>query len=59
MVFSATFSNISVLSWRPVLLVEENEVPGEKQRPVESHRQTSSHNAVSSRSRHERVSNSL
>ena len=59
MVFSATFNNISVLSWHPVLLVEETGVPGENQRPVASHRQTSSHNAVSSTPCHERVSNSI
>ena len=29
MVFNTTFSNISVISWRSVLLVEENRVPGE------------------------------
>jgi hypothetical protein len=28
-VFNATFNNISVISWRSVLLVEETEVPGE------------------------------
>ena len=28
MVFDATFNNISVISWRLVLLVEENGVPG-------------------------------
>ncbi len=27
MVFNATFNNISTLSWRSVLLVEETEVP--------------------------------
>jgi len=27
--FNATFSNISALSWRPVLVVEEVGVPGE------------------------------
>ena len=27
MIFNATFNNISVISWRPVLLVEETEVP--------------------------------
>jgi hypothetical protein len=27
--FNATFSNISAISWRPVLVVEEAEVPGE------------------------------
>ena len=34
MVFNATFNNISVISWRSVLLVEETEVPGENHRPV-------------------------
>jgi hypothetical protein len=29
MVFNATFSNISVISWLSVLLVEETRVPGE------------------------------
>ena len=29
MVFTATFNNISVISWRSVLLVEETEWPGE------------------------------
>jgi hypothetical protein len=29
MVFNATFNNISVISWRSVLLVEETEVPRE------------------------------
>jgi hypothetical protein len=29
MVFNATFNNISVISWRSVLLVEETRVPGE------------------------------
>ena len=33
----ATFNNISVISWRSVLLVEETGVPGENHRPVESH----------------------
>jgi len=31
--FNATFSNISAISWRPVLLVEEADVPGENHRP--------------------------
>ena len=31
MVFNATFNNISVISWRSLLLVEETEVPGENQ----------------------------
>jgi len=29
MVFNATFNNISVISWKSVLLEEETEVPGE------------------------------
>jgi len=37
MVFYATFNNISVLSWRSVLLVEETGVQGENHRPVASH----------------------
>jgi hypothetical protein len=32
-VFNATFSNISAISWRPVLVVEEAGVPGETHRP--------------------------
>ena len=34
MVFNATFNNISVISWRSVLLVGEAGVPGEYHRPV-------------------------
>ena len=37
MVFNATFNNISVISWRSVLLVEGTGVLGEKHRPVASH----------------------
>jgi hypothetical protein len=37
MVFNATFNNISIISWRSVLLVEETGGPGENQRPVASH----------------------
>jgi hypothetical protein len=33
-IFNATFRNISVMSWRLALLVEEPGVPGENQRPV-------------------------
>ena len=60
MVFNATFNNISVISWRSVLLVEETGVPEENHRPVASHRQTLSHNVVSSTPRvhHEQGSNS-
>jgi hypothetical protein len=37
MVFNATFNNISVISWRSVLLVGETGVPGENHRLVASH----------------------
>jgi hypothetical protein len=37
MVFNATFNNISAISWRSVLLVEETGVPGENHRPVASY----------------------
>jgi hypothetical protein len=36
MVFSVTFNNISAISWRSVLLVEETGVPGENYRPAAS-----------------------
>jgi len=52
-VFNATFNNISVISWRSVLLVEETGVPGENHSPVASHCQTLSHNVLSSTPRHE------
>ena len=55
MVFNATFNNISGISWRSVLVVEET---GESHRPVARHWQTSSHNVVLSTPRHERDSNS-
>jgi hypothetical protein len=48
MVFSATFINISSISWPSILSVEETEVPGEKHRPVASHWQTVSHYVASS-----------
>jgi len=44
MVFNATFNNISLISWRSVLLVDETRIPGENHRPVASHWQTLSHN---------------
>ena len=58
MAFNATFNNVSVISWRSVLLVEETGVPGEDHRSVASHRQTLSHNVESSTPPHERDSNS-
>ena len=33
----ATFNNISVISWRSVLLVKDTGVPGENHRPAASH----------------------
>ena len=51
MVLNATFNNISAISWRPVLLMEETEIPGDKNRPVARDRYNLSHNAVSSTSR--------
>jgi hypothetical protein len=39
-VFNVTFNNLSVVSWRSVLLVEETGVPRENHRPVTSHWQT-------------------
>jgi len=44
MVFNVTFNNISAISWRLVLLVEETGVPRETHRPAASHWQTLSHN---------------
>ena len=37
MVFNATFSNISVISWLSVLLMDHTGVPGENHRPAASH----------------------
>ena len=39
-VLKATFDNISAISWRPGLLVEETGVPGENHRSAASHSQT-------------------
>jgi hypothetical protein len=36
-VFNATFNNISVISWRSVLLLEETGVPGENHPPTASY----------------------
>jgi hypothetical protein len=33
LVFNTTFSNISAISWRPILVVEEAGVPRENHRP--------------------------
>ena len=37
LVLNATFNNISVISWRSVILVEETGVPGENHRHAASH----------------------
>jgi hypothetical protein len=37
MVFNTTFNDISVISWRSVLLVEESGVPGENHKPAPSY----------------------
>jgi hypothetical protein len=58
MVLNATFNNLSDVSWRSVLLVEETRVPGENNRPAASHWKTLSHNVVSRSPRHERGLNS-
>jgi hypothetical protein len=58
MVFNATFNNISAISWRYILLVEDTGVPRENHWPAVSHWQTLSHNVVMSTLRHERDSNS-
>ena len=55
MAFNATFNNISVISWRSVLFVEET---GEKIIDLPQVTDTLSHNVVSSTPRHERDWNS-
>ena len=42
----ATFSNISAISWRPALVVEEAGVPGENHQPWASNWYTLSHAAA-------------
>jgi hypothetical protein len=37
MMFNATFNNISVISWRSDLLVEENGLSGKKHQPAASY----------------------
>ena len=56
--FNNTFSNISVILWRSVLMMEETGVPRENHLPAASHWQTLSHNVVLSSTRNERGSNS-
>jgi hypothetical protein len=58
MVFNATFNNISVISWRSVLLVEETGVAVENHRPAASHCQSLSHKCFIEYTSPERDSNS-
>jgi hypothetical protein len=58
MVFKATFNNISIISWRSVLLLDKTGVPGESHRPVAIHQQTLSQNVISNTPCHEQDSNS-
>jgi hypothetical protein len=37
MVFNTIFNNISVISWRSILFVDENGIPRENHRPVTNH----------------------
>ena len=48
MVLNPTLNNISVISWHPVLLMDETGVPCENYWPAASYWQTLSHNVVSS-----------
>ena len=48
MVINAYFNNISVISWRSVLLVEETGEPGENHRHATSNWHTLLHNVYSS-----------
>ena len=58
MVFSATFNNISDISWRSVLLVEETGIPAENHEPAASDWQTLSYNVDIEYASTERDSNS-
>jgi hypothetical protein len=58
MLFNDTFNNISVISWRSVLFVDETRVPWENHWPVASNWQILSYNVVASTPRLERDSNS-
>jgi hypothetical protein len=45
--FNATFNNISAISWRTVLVVEEAGVPGENHRPRASNDTTDTQKSAS------------
>jgi len=55
MVLNVIFNNISVISWRSVLMVEETEYP---EKTTDLSQVTDILNVISSTSRHERGSNS-
>ena len=59
MVFNDTVNNITIISWRSVLLVEETGIPVKNPELAESHYPTLPHNDVSSTPRREQDSNSL
>jgi hypothetical protein len=46
MVFNTTFNNISAISWRSVVLMEETGASGDIHRPAASPWQTFPHNVV-------------
>jgi len=54
MTLNATFSNMSAILWRSVLLMEETGVSGENHKPITSHWQSFSHNVESITPRNER-----
>ena len=56
-VFNAAFRNMSVISWRSALLLDESGIPRENHRPGASDWQILLHNVLSSTPRHERDSN--
>ena len=56
MVFNATFNNISLISWRSILLVEETRVPRENHDLLQVTDKLLSYNFVSSTPHHERNS---
>jgi len=58
MVSNATFNNISVISWRSVLSMEETRIPRGNYWHVASYWHSSSHNVVLSTPRHEQDLNS-
>ena len=57
-VFNATFNNISAISWRSILLMEETGVPGKTTALSQDTDRFLSHNVISSTPRHNRDSNS-